>query len=184
MERRLARTMMNPAVNANHARMKWSGLYGAPVDRGQLLELEAQIAAIQAGNLNRPEAILSGHLESLDAVFYRLVGSAFDYQGNPMQEALMKLALRVQARATATARTLAELKNPRPPPVAYVQANIGNAVQVNNSGAVAPTENPPNKLLEQQRNEWMDARASSAAINADPAMAPVGAVDGAADGRR
>jgi hypothetical protein len=76
---------------------------------------------------------------------------------------------------------LAELKHPRP--VAYVQqANIGNAVQVNNQSAAA-AENPPNKLLEKQRNEWMDRPTASAAVAVDQELETVGAVNGAANGK-
>jgi hypothetical protein len=61
---------------------------------------------------------LAAQLETLDAVFYRLIETAFLYRGTPMQEVLVKLALKVQARVTAIARAIADLKNPRP--VAYV----------------------------------------------------------------
>ena len=47
--------------------------------------------------------------------------------------------------------------------------------------AVTPTENPPNILLEQQRNEWMEQRAAQTAVGADSEMAAVGAVNGSAN---
>jgi hypothetical protein len=47
------------------------------------VELEAQIAAIQAGNLDRPTAVLAAHVETLNAVFYALIHSAFEYRGGP-----------------------------------------------------------------------------------------------------
>jgi hypothetical protein len=110
---------------------QWTDLCGTPVDRGLLLELEAQIAALQTGSLERPEALLAGHIETLDAIFHGLIKMAHEYRGNARQYDLLKLALRVDARMAANIRTLSEIKNPRP--VAYVQqANIGNAVQVNN----------------------------------------------------
>jgi hypothetical protein len=131
MQRSLARTITNPAVKANQAIIQWSGLAGTPFDRGLLLELEAQVAAIQAGNLDRPTAILAANLETLNTVFYALVRSAFEYRGGPHEHEKLKLALRVQARIAATVQKLVDIKSPRP--VAYVQqANIGNAVQVNN----------------------------------------------------
>jgi hypothetical protein len=63
------------------------------------------------------------------------------------------------------------------------QANIGNAVQVNNGAAAAATEKPPNKLLEKQRNEWMERGAASTSVPVDPEMEAVGAVHRAASGR-
>jgi hypothetical protein len=112
-------------------------------------------------------------LESLDAVFYHLIECAYSYRGTERLDEMVSLALRVHARAVATVQRLAELKNPRP--LTYVQqVNIGNAVQVNNQGPpTAGTENPPNKLLEKQRNEWMDRRAASATIGVDQELETV-----------
>ena len=91
------------------------------------------------------------------------------------------LALRVQAQLWSIIETLADLKNPRP--VAYVQqANIGNAVQVNNG--IRSTEKTPNELLEQQCNEWMDARAARETSCLDPQLEAVAAVNGAEVERR
>ena len=51
----------------------------------------------------------------------------------------MRLALKAQSQCRATIEALTNIKNPRP--VAYVrQANIGQAVQVNNGGAPAWSE--------------------------------------------
>jgi hypothetical protein len=87
--------------------------------------------------------------------------------------------MRVQARIAATVQKLADLKNPRP--VAYVQqANIGNAVQVNNQ--VRPVEKQRNELLEQQRNEWLDAGTARAAASSNSALEAVGAVNGTRGG--
>ena len=162
--------------------MQWSGLglTGMPIDRGVLLELEAQIAAIEAGNLARPTAILAAHVETLNTVFYALIRSGFEYRGSPYQEEKLRLALRVQSQLRATIRDLADLKNPRPFHVQ--QANIGNAVQVNNC-VVAKDQNPPNKLLEQQPNEWMDARTAQAAGSGNSSLEAVEAIHRTADDR-
>ena len=164
--------------------MQWSGLglTGMPIDRGVLLELEAQIAAIQAGNLARPTAVLAAHVETLNTVFYALIRSGFEYRGSPYQEEKLRLALRVQSQLRATIRDLADLKNPRPFHVQ--QANIGNAVQVNNCVVSPPKyQNAPNKLLEQQCNEWMDTRTAQAAGSGNSAVEAMGAIDGTQDGR-
>ena len=177
MQRKLARTITDPSNQAVHAVAQWSRLTGTPFDRGLFLELEAQIADIRDGNLDRPATILAAHLETLSATFFELMRSSYEYRGTPRSDEMLKLALRVQARIDASIRTLADLTNPRP--VAYVQqANIGNAVQVNNhSSRSVVTESLPNKLLEKQPNEWMDQRAAKAPIAADSQMATVGAVN-------
>ena len=45
------------------------------------------------------------------------------------------------------------------------------------------TENPQNRLSEGTHGEWLDIRAQSAASGADPEMATVGTIDGAANAR-
>jgi hypothetical protein len=184
VQRKLARTVISPAVNANLAVKDWAGLRGTPIDRGLLLELETQIAAIQAGNLDRPTALLAAHMETLNAVFYGLVHSAFEYRGNPYQEEKVRLALRVQAQMRATIEAIADLKNPRS--VAFVQqANIGSAVQVNNCAELAnKIQNAPNKLLEEQYEKWLDAGAMQAAISGDQNMEAMGSIHGTTNSRR
>jgi hypothetical protein len=147
VQQHLASTVISPAVNASQAVKDWIGLHGMPFDRGLLLEMEAQIAAIKAGDLDRPTALLAAHIETLNAVFYGLIKSAFEYRGNPYQEDKLRLALRVQSQIRATIQVVSDLKNPRS--VNYVkQANIGHAVQVNN-GLTAEhfVKNPQDELL-------------------------------------
>jgi hypothetical protein len=186
MQRKLARTVTNPAVRANQTIIQWSGLTGTPFDRGLLLELEAQIAAIQAGSLDRPTAVLAAHVETLNAVFYALIRSAFEYRGSPHEHEKLKLAMRVQARVAATVQKLVDIKSPRP--VAYVQqANIAHGPQQVNNLAHPNTlhgrevGNPPNELLEQQPNGWLDTRTTHASGSSNQAMEAVGAVHGTKD---
>jgi hypothetical protein len=76
--------------------------------------------------------------------------------------------------------------------VAFVrQANIANGPQQVNNGPPPPAdasrarecENPPNKLLEQRRNEWLDCGTVSATVRTDQELAPVGEVHGTNDDR-
>jgi hypothetical protein len=92
--------------------------------------------------------------------------------------------MRVQSRMTATIQAIADLKNPRP--VAYVQqANIGSAVQVNNNaGLTAGVKNPPNELLEKQRNEWLDRRTPSTSIGIDQELEAVDQIHRTKDFKR
>jgi len=182
VQRKLARTVISPAVNANRAVKDWVGLRDTPIDHGLLLELETQIASIQAGNLDRPTALLAAHMETLNAVFYGLVHSAFEYRGNPYQEEKVRLALRVQSQMRATIAAIADLKNPRS--VAFVQqANIGTAVQVNNGAMPAGlAHSPPNELLEMQGGERMDIGTASQSLGGHRAMEAVGAIHRPTDG--
>jgi hypothetical protein len=179
--RKSARTMTNPAVEAAHAIRRWSGLNGTPFLSGLIEELEVQIAAIEGGNLARQTALLVAQNETLNAIFYGLVRSALEYRGLPYQEDKVRLALRVQTHCRANIETIAALKNPRP--VAYMQTNIGNAVQVNNATQVGNSTIQPTELLEQRHgSEWLDAGTAVAAGGSDPPLETVEAVNRAKDG--
>ena len=102
-------------------------------------------------------------------------------------ERYLRLALKAQSQCRATLETLATIKNP---PVIYAkQANIANGPQqVNNSNQSVPvgegTSIVPNKLLEQQHEQWLDASKTGKAVNADPEMATLEYVDRDEVGRR
>jgi hypothetical protein len=181
VQRQLARTVLSPAVNANRAVKDWSGMHATPIDRGLLLELEAQIAAVQAGNFDRPIALLAAHAETLSSAFFGLMNSGFEYRGHPYHDDKVRLAMRVNARFIATVQTIRDLKSPSR--AAYVEANIGNAVQVNN-GTVALTDSQkaPNELLERINGKRLDLGTTSQAFGSDSAMATVGAVHWPQDG--
>jgi hypothetical protein len=100
----------------------------------------------------------------------------------------MRLALKAQSQCRATIETLAEIKNPKP--VAFVQqANIANGPQQVNNGPqpgasrARESENQPNKLLEQQRNEWMDAGTPQAAGSGNSTVEALGVVNGTKNDR-
>jgi hypothetical protein len=102
----------------------------------------------------------------------------------------MRLALKAQTQCRATLETLALLKNPTP--VAFVrQANIGQAVQVNNAPSAAGNESrareiesTQSKLLEGQHGKRLDTGTAGTASGADPQLATLGKVDGPDHGRR
>jgi hypothetical protein len=102
----------------------------------------------------------------------------------------MRLALKAQSECRVTIETLAEIKNPKP--VAFVQqANIANGPQQVNNGPppaaeasrTRESENQPNELLEQQRNAWLDTRATHRAAGSNSSVEAVGAIYGTKDER-
>ena len=157
---------------------KTSGL-GEIIDTpGMLAALRAQGAAINAGNMNRVEAMLVNQATALQTLFVRLVERGLAQDSLPQYEAHMRLALKAQAQSRATLETLASVRNG---PVIYArQANVaaGAPMQVNNGfpGADArQIENPPNQLLEPPSHDRMDTRTQSGAGAGDPPMEAVGA---------
>lgn len=107
------------------------------------MELADQTRKIVAGDLSGAEATLSAQAATLDVIFNRLAslaaGNLFDsFDG---AERLLRLALKTQSQSRATIETLALMKNPAPA-IFATQANIAQAVQVNN-GIPPPGATPP-----------------------------------------
>jgi hypothetical protein len=167
---------------------KTSGL-GEIIDTpGMLAALRAQGAAINAGNMNRVEAMLVNQATALQTLFVRLAERGLAQDSLPQYEAHMRLALKAQAQSRATLDTLANVRNG---PVIYArQANVaaGAPMQVNNElpahAGARQIENPPNQLLEESPHVRMDARTPSSAGASDPSMEAVGKKQRAKNARR
>jgi hypothetical protein len=155
--------------------------------------LREQQALVSKGDLSRAEGMLIAQAHTLDALFCKLTHRATLNMGEYLDaaERYMRLALRAQAQCARTLETLATVKNP--PVLIAKQANIANGPQQVNNG-IAPaaeplrageTENPQNRLLEQDHGEHrLDTGTASAASGADPAMAALGESDRAEVRRR
>jgi hypothetical protein len=108
----LAQAVRNPAEGASS---RFSGPAGMPFDRGLLLELQAQVAALKEDESGRTTEILAAHVETLSSIFYGLVDSVYAYRRDPYQEEKLRLALRVQGRLVATMQAIVEMKQCRVP---------------------------------------------------------------------
>jgi hypothetical protein len=135
---------------------------------------------IQAGNLGRLEALLTGQIVALNAIFTRFALRSKVTMGQFLDasERHLRLGLKAQSQCRATAETLAALKNPTT--VFARQANIANGPQqVNNSLSLARAEKleiVPNELLE-GHGERLDSRTSKATVGGDPNVAAVAALN-------
>ena len=137
-----------------------------------------------AGDFGRVERMLANQMLTLDTLFNNLAQRSGRQDTFKGIEVLMRLALKAQAQARATAETLSVIKNPMP----YIrQANIAHGHQQINNGtqseqyAQAHThagsfQTEPNKLLEAQHGNTLDNVAQAAAGRADQALETVGAV--------
>jgi len=190
--RRLVAGVTDPTVNATRAIAQWSGIRDEGCEAELVKELEEQIAANGTGGTGRHEELLAAHIETLNAMFYSPAENAFSYRGSPYMADKVRLALKVQAQVRATIQALADLKNPRP--VAFVQqANIAHGPQQVNNGPppaadtvsrVRDSENRPNELLEQQRNEWLDSGAAQTTVGADSEFGARGSAQRDREARR
>jgi hypothetical protein len=179
---------LDPTVaSASTALVFSAGLFGE-MDHGNcVIEMMTQAKAVHKGDLQGVEGMLLGQASALNAMFNEFARRAALNMGKNLSsvESYMRLSLKAQAQCRATLQTLAEIKNPRP--VAFVkQANIAHGPQqINNGQAFAPahaeeTESTKNELLEVTHGERLDFGAPGAAVNADPGMATLEQIDGAA----
>ena len=152
-----------------------------------ITQLAEQVAAVNAGDMSRPEAMLVAQAHTLDGLFSRLARRAvanMDAGHIEAGERYLRLALKAQSQCRSTVESLAEIKNPRP--VAFIrQGNFSNGPQQVNNGLAraGEIENQPNKVLEHQHGERLDFGATSEAGGADTDLEAVGAVNRTEDGR-
>ena len=190
----LARNVLRPSVRAGVTAQSFSTAFGK-LDLNSLIEeLAAQVKLTADGDLRREEAMLVAQAHSLEAIFHELARRAALNMGDYINaaETYMRLALKAQSQCRATIETLALMKNPQP--VTFVrQANVAHGPQqVNNvpqpmaesASRARESENQPNKLLEQQHDRRLEPGTAQATVGADPAMATVAAVNGAANAAR
>lgn len=148
-------------------------------------ELQRQAAAVSAGDLSRPEAMLVSQMHVLDGMFSDLArrARANIHEHPAAGERYLRLALKAQSHCRATIETLAEVRNPRA--VAFVkQANISSGPQqVNNGAAAEPASREraanrksPNELIEANSDE-LDTRAPRAAVETYSSLAAVVPID-------
>lgn len=156
---------------------------------GDGLEVTDLVAAMKragdkavAGDTTQIERMLVNQMLSLEVIFDNLAQRAGKQDTFKGIEVLMRLALKAQSQARATAETLATIKNPMP----YIrQANIANGHQqvINGQPAGAGNfQNAQNELLEDQHGNHLDIGAPAATGSPHPHMATMGAVNRATDG--
>lgn len=174
-----ARTMVRPSLTAAAV----ISAYETDTHDADALaaELEAQVAAVNAGDMRRAEAMLIAQAHTLDQLFSHLARRATKQQLLPQWEAYMRAAFKAQNQCRMTLETLGALKNP---PVVYArQANVTTGPQQINNGAAHAPELPSrrNELLANDHGEQLDFGETSATGRADSDLVPVGSIDRAED---
>lgn len=159
-EQQVAEISLNPiTLNTNTARVFSSGVFGE-LAITESIEVVRKMtdAVVQGSNLNELEELLTTQAVALNGIFNYLALRAHTNIGHYPEtvERYMKLALKAQSQCRSTIEAINEIKNPSS--ATFVrQANIGNAVQVNNgkpnltsthAGArTGEKQTEPNKLL-------------------------------------
>ncbi|QXL83156.1 hypothetical protein [Comamonas sp. NLF-1-9] len=175
MSQTLAKLVTGGALSATTLKQFSGG--GENLDVSDLVaQMKKAGDEVVTGDMRRVERMLSNQMLTLDLLFNTLAQKSGRQDTFKGIEVLLRLALKAQAQARATAETLSIVKNPMP----YIrQANIAHGPQqVNNGASIAGAGNSqsePDKLLEQQHGNVLDTRAQTAASRIDPAMETVGA---------
>lgn len=188
-KRQVAEAVLRPSLQGAATIRQWKPV-SHDVDLSKLIvALQDQAKLASSGQFARSEAMLVIQAHTLDAIFNTLARRATAAEYLPQFEAYLRLGLKAQGQCRATVETLAEIKNPRP--VAFVQqANIASGLQQVNNGGLIPAAPPAresetsrNELLEQQRNEWLDAGTAQAAGSSNSSVEALGAIHGTKDSR-
>ncbi len=143
---------------------------------------------INGGDLSGAEVMLAAQASSLNAIFAEMARRAAGNMGQHLgaTETYLRLALKAQTQCRSTLETLATIKNP--PTVFARQANIAHGPQQVNNGMVAPrageTKSATTGLLGSDDGERMDTGTAGAPGRSDSTLEAVGAIHGAAHGRR
>jgi hypothetical protein len=186
----LAGKIFGNAVNGAVLVTEYSGsLYGEEVNLSDWLEIMgASIEGVQENDLRNVEAILTGQVLALDAIFTNLARKANLNNRMDQLELCMRLALKAQNQCRATAQALAAIKNPQQT-VFMKQANIANGPQQVNNGPIDDDRNTDgkaqkknnslkNKLLTaDEKGERLDTGTTGKAGGDNTEMEAVGAVN-------
>lgn len=181
---RIAELTLKASVNAGAVISEYGKVFGTQDINALIIELQRNVNEVQGGNLSQLDAMLFAQANSLQAIFTSLARKAISSEYMDNLERYLRLALKAQAQCTKTLEVLATMKNPAP--IAFVrQANIGQAVQVNNGASLAQrmeasrareSENTQNKLLEKQDGNPLDTGTTCAAGKVDQDLEAVGAI--------
>jgi hypothetical protein len=185
----MARFALGPTVQAATTLQEYGKKFGDLHLQGLIDALQEQTKASSEGDSQRAEDMLVAQAHTLDAIFNTLARRAINSEHLSKFETYLKLSLRAQSQCRSTWEALSAIKNP--PIMGYVrQANIANGPQQVNNGVpddeprTRENQNQQNELLEQKNGERLDTRTKGATDKADPAMAPLGEVDGSEDAGR
>jgi len=183
-EKTTAKIAIDPSTNAAAVISSYGTTFGDLESQALYETLLASIEKVTNGNMTKPEAMLMGQAEALQAIFVRLACKANNQIYIKNTEKFLKLALKAQSQCRSTLEALATIKNP---PVVYAQqANIAQGhQQINNysnehisATKFMPTHAEKNKsdqneLLEVKNEQRMDFGTSAETSTMDQEMVSV-----------
>ena len=166
-EQAIARTMMQPALQAAATIQQYSN---SPIDLdlAALIDcLEKQVDLVENGNVNRIEQMLFSQAHALDAIANNLFRRAKPQEYMNQFESFLKLGLKAQSQCRSTLEALVSMRKP----THLNQTNIAHNQQVNNE---LEKRKPPNELLEKTDGERLDGGTMQEAVRVDSGMEAMG----------
>ncbi|WP_241673225.1 hypothetical protein [Lacisediminimonas profundi] len=181
-----SRYLIEPNINAVDTMHVFQPLSDQSDSNGMLGEFQRIADQVKAGDLSRPEEILSCHAIVLDNMFHSLARRAAANMGKypPAADMYMRMALKAQSQCRTTVEALGDLKHPKS--ATFIrQANIASQQQVNNGSEPMPS--PPraeekdvtstNELLMESRSATLDSGGAGATSGVDTGLEAVGKID-------
>lgn len=149
-------------------------------------ELRKAAGKINNGDLTGVEQTLAAQLHVLDAVFTKTAMLASTAKHVETMEAFLRMAMKAQAQARATAETLTEMKYPKS--ATFIrQQNVAGQQIVNNADkmlAHGKLRESQSGLLEASHGERLDFGASAATSGTHPKLEAVGEINRPQNRRR
>lgn len=131
-----------------------------------LNEINKQVDKVIDGDTRRIETMLMTQAQTLDVIFHKMIRSTMGAKILPQFQAYADLGLKAQNQCRKALLALAEVKNPKRATFIKQQNNAVNQ-QVNNgiNSENLKNKNIANELLSEVKNETLDDRRASAALN-------------------
>jgi hypothetical protein len=164
---------------ANSVARLSAGEKGPYIIQELLDELGKQVHAVtRKSDISRCHAMLTGQAHTLQSLHYHLLEMAMErFIDREDIDLFLRYSLRAQAQCRQTIETQANLRNPRT--LAYMQTNIAENIQVNNTPtALEVFSNAQSKLLATQDDNMLDRGATGETGGGNSSVEAVGAVDG------
>jgi hypothetical protein len=139
--------------------------------------MQADVKAVNGGNLDKLEGMLTAQAEALNAIFNNFAKRAIHSTHMPQLDIYTRLAMKAQAQCRTTVEAIAEIKYPKS--ATFIkEANIAQQQQVNNGKAPAHAREkditPTNELLTESAHAALDTGRTGAAISLDPQLEAMG----------
>ena len=176
-DRAIAEAALSPEMaNASTAADYTTGIFPDICLQDCIEVMQADIKAVNGGNLDKLEGMLTAQVEALNAMFNNLAKRALNATYLPQLDTFTRLAMKAQSQCRSTVEAIAEIKYPRS--ATFIkQANIAQQQQVNNGKEPVHARKkditPTNELLTESAHAALDKGRTGPASSANRQLATV-----------